>query len=116
MLDCVLDGQVEWLVSYGQFKELERVVQYPRLGFSEDQRKRFLAFVLEGCSLVENSGKLVVVVEDPSDDVLLETAVEHGAKWLVSGDRHLLKFNSFSGVRIVTPAVFLAEFGKYSKP
>ena len=110
VFEYALSGKVELLVSNGQFRELERVIQYPKLGFTEGQRKRFLAFVLEACTLVENSGRLAVVVEDPSDDVLLETAVEHGASWLVTGDRHLLKFKTFQGVQILTPVGFLANF------
>ena len=43
---------------------------------------------------------LAVVVDDPSDDVLLKTAVEHGASWLVAGDkRYLLKIKPFQGKR-----------------
>lgn len=79
VFELVLDGKVELLVSNRQIRELEKVVQYPKLGFTDGQRKRFLALVLEACTLVENSGHLAVVVEDPSDNVFLETAVEHGA-------------------------------------
>lgn len=46
---------------------------------------------------------------DPSDDVYLATALVGAARWVVSGDAHLLKLERFAGVRVVTPSVFLAE-------
>lgn len=49
------------------------------------------------------------VRSDPSDDVYLATALVGAARWLVSGDWHLLTLKRFAGVRIVTPALFLVE-------
>jgi len=46
---------------------------------------------------------------DPSDDVYVATALVGAARWVVSGDRHVLALKWFAGVRIVTPSVLLAE-------
>jgi putative PIN family toxin of toxin-antitoxin system len=45
----------------------------------------------------------------PNDDMVLECAVLAGAQVIVSGDKDLLVMNSYQGIRIVTPAEFLAE-------
>jgi predicted nucleic acid-binding protein len=58
--------------------------------------------------LLSIAGQLQVVVADPDDDKVLETAVAAGATHLVSGDRrHLLPLREFQGIRIVSPAEFL---------
>jgi putative PIN family toxin of toxin-antitoxin system len=46
---------------------------------------------------------------DPSDDVYIATALVGAARWVVSGDRHLLVLKRFAGVSLVTPSQFLAE-------
>jgi len=51
-----------------------------------------------------------VVKADPSDNVYLATALAGGARWVVSGKtRHLTPLDGHAGLRIVGPAVFLAE-------
>lgn len=52
--------------------------------------------------------RVEAVLADPSDDVYLATALVAAAAWVVSGDRHLLALKRFAGVRIATPATFLA--------
>ncbi len=51
-----------------------------------------------------------MVKADPSDNVYLATALAGGARWVVSGNtRHLTPLDGYAGLRIVGPAVFLAE-------
>lgn len=53
---------------------------------------------------------IAAVKDDPTDDLVLATALAGGAGWIVTGDRaHLLPLDPFAGVRIVGPAAFLAE-------
>jgi predicted nucleic acid-binding protein len=50
------------------------------------------------------------VKADPSDNACLATALAGGARWVVSGNtRHLTPLDGYAGLRIVGPAVFLAE-------
>jgi len=48
------------------------------------------------------------VSRDPNDDYLVAHALAAGADYLVSGDKDLLVLGRVDGVRIVTPADFLA--------
>ncbi|GBE18238.1 hypothetical protein BMS3Abin16_00830 [archaeon BMS3Abin16] len=45
--------------------------------------------------------RIHAVKSDPSDDKILECAVEGIAEFIVTGDQHLLKIKVHSGVRIV---------------
>lgn len=58
------------------------------------------------------ANELKVIDADPDDDKVLECAVLGSATHIVTGDRrHLLPLGSFHGIRIVTPAEFLALTG-----
>ncbi|MFQ6134227.1 MAG: putative toxin-antitoxin system toxin component, PIN family [Nitrososphaerales archaeon] len=46
--------------------------------------------------------RFIVVKEDPTDDIILRTAYDGRADYIVSGDRHLLSLKSFRDIQIVT--------------
>jgi putative PIN family toxin of toxin-antitoxin system len=53
--------------------------------------------------------KYQVVHDDPDDDKFIECAMACGADYIVTGDRHLLKLEEFSGIKIVKAAEFLSR-------
>ena len=62
--------------------------------------------------MVETEYELDIVKEDPTDNKHLESALAGKAKYLITGDSHLLKFKYFKGIKIVTPRQFLNLIGK----
>jgi len=48
-----------------------------------------------------------IIRDDPDDDVVLATALEGNADYIVSGDHHLLDLGDFRGIKIVKPIEFL---------
>jgi len=44
---------------------------------------------------------------DPADNKFIECAVAADAKYIISGDRHLLNLKVFKGIRILPPTKFL---------
>jgi len=54
--------------------------------------------------------KLNVVKEDPDDNLILECAVEAKSDYLVTRDKHLLKFKTFGPTKILLVADFLEMF------
>lgn len=60
----------------------------------------------------EPSLEFSLILEDPSDNRLLECAVSAKADAIVSGDRHLLSLKTFRGIPIFTPHDFLAQWRK----
>ena len=46
------------------------------------------------------------VPEDPSDEIFLSDALDAGAQFIVSGDRHLLDLGEFRGIPILTVQEF----------
>lgn len=47
---------------------------------------------------------------DPDDDAFIRTALAAQAPWLVTGDNDLLCLPNIDGLRILTPAQYLADF------
>jgi putative PIN family toxin of toxin-antitoxin system len=45
--------------------------------------------------------------EDPDDVVFLQVAIASHAKYLISGDKHLLKVKAYPSGKIIKPAQFL---------
>ncbi len=56
---------------------------------------------------VASPAAITVIKEDPADNKFLECAVAADARYIISGDRHLLSFKVFKGIRILPPAEFL---------
>jgi len=48
-----------------------------------------------------------VIRQDPDDDIILRTAHDSRADYVVSGDEHLLALKEFRGIRIVTVSEML---------
>jgi putative PIN family toxin of toxin-antitoxin system len=46
------------------------------------------------------------VCEDPDDDKFIACAISGLAKYIVSGDKHLLRLAGYQGVKILTPRQF----------
>jgi len=46
--------------------------------------------------------KFKIVTQDFKDNMVLETAYDGGADFIVSGDDHLLSLDSFRGISIVS--------------
>lgn len=71
-----------------------------------DEANDFLRSI---ATVVRPTSSISVVKERVADNRILECAMTARADYLVTGDkRHLLPIRKFRGVRIVTPAEFLA--------
>lgn len=53
--------------------------------------------------IVRVRSRFKVIKEDPKDDIVLRTAYDGKAGYIVSGDRDLLKVRRFRGIKIVNP-------------
>jgi len=51
--------------------------------------------------IVKPNEKIKAVSKDPSDDKILEAALESKADFIVSGDNHLLELRNFKGIKII---------------
>lgn len=78
--------------------------------FSENHIQSVLYELRSMAELVEITGNLHVVADDPDDDMFVECAVVAGATWIVSGDHHLLDLGEYREIAIISAAELVAHF------
>lgn len=97
-------------------EEIERVLHYPRIQekyhLTDSEIQAFLRSLIEDTLSTADKITVDAVKDDPEDNKFLACAIEGGADYIVSGDRHLLQFQSYQGIRILTPRSFLQELEK----
>jgi len=98
---------IELILSETILRELEDVLtgDEVRERFSythQDVRKRVSA-LRKSAIIVPVRSRCKVVKEDPKDNIVLNTAYDGKAHYIVSGDKHLLKVRRFKGIRVVNP-------------
>ena len=107
IFNMVIDGRFELLFSGEQLNELLRVLDYPKFKFTQEQKDEFVSILSETSTITETKENLNVITKDPSDNLILECAVEGKADYIITGDRHLLELKEFRGITILTPKQFL---------
>jgi len=58
-------------------------------------------------SVLDKLEDIKVVKSDPSDDIILATALAGQASYIVSGDKHLLDLGVYRGIKVVTAIEFV---------
>jgi putative PIN family toxin of toxin-antitoxin system len=109
VLQRVVDKEAELFISYEQFEELARVLDYPKFNFTEEEKVRFKALISALAVFVTPRTRLDIVKEDPSDNRILECALVAKADFIISGDEHLLALGKLEGTRIVSAGQFMRE-------
>jgi putative PIN family toxin of toxin-antitoxin system len=99
-------GELTLIVSPAVRREYEQVL--PRAIRSPDETAR-IEGVLEGAKEVQPLETPAVVVDDPSDDKFFAAAAAGNVEALISSDRRVLAVGEYRGVRVLTPARFLAS-------
>ncbi len=102
-----LSGELELITSLQQLDELMRVMDYPKFNFSEEQKLTILGIITAIATIVEITGQMKMVKEDPDDDAILETAMVGEVSYIISGDPHLLNLKAFIGIKMMTASEFL---------
>jgi hypothetical protein len=74
-----------------------------RFEYSARDIESFTQAIRSISEIVKIKSNFKVVKEDPKDDVVLNTAYDGKADYIVSGDHHLQKIKKFKGIKIVNP-------------
>jgi hypothetical protein len=108
LVDLWKTGTIRLIISRVMLDEFLRVLTYPKLRLSEEEIHYLLYVeVLPHVEMVKVRPAPILIPMDPSDDMFLHCAVAAGAKYIISGDRHLLQLKSYKRIKILSPAEFL---------
>lgn len=97
-----IENQFLIVTSDSMLKELVRVLGRPKFKTNPDEIRRITLALLSSAEVVDVKTKLKVVKEDTKDDIVIETAYDGHADFIVTGDGHLLELESFKGIKITT--------------
>lgn len=111
VLRRAFEEEFQLLISPALIGELQRVLNYPKFRFSDDDIAKFLITITEGAELVLPEIKIDVITADPDDNRILECAVAGCANFIVSGDPHLKELKKFQEIPILRPSEFLEVAG-----
>jgi uncharacterized protein len=99
------------IVSSELLEEYERALAYHKVarvhGMNCTERAEVIEGLREISVLVTVESAPSVIAEDPADDMVLATAAEGDAAYIVSGDRHLQLLGEHRGIVILSPRAFL---------
>lgn len=109
ILEVVVSGEIEMSISEPLVQELQDVLLREQFDLSPQLVRTALAEVSAVAQWVVPQKHHTLIEEDPSDDSVLDCAVEARADYLVTGDRHLLSLKKCGNVKIVNPQQFLSE-------
>ena len=105
ILTIVRKGEIQLVISPFLFDEVMRVLQ-EKFSWSPDRAER-LRVRLRRISQVVMPTHRLRVLEDDSDNRILECALEGRAHVIVTGDKDLIRLGVYRDIPILTPAQFL---------
>lgn len=106
VLDKCKGKELELIISSEILDEVDGVLE-KKFGYPDDKRVEFLRNLLRVSRLVFPTIEISEITNDPTDNRILECALDGNADYIVSGDNHLLKLNEFKGIKIVSAKAML---------
>ena len=99
-----VSGEIELVLSPQILREFDEVIGRPKLRryITAAKLHRIKKLLYSKATLVRPRTKFTQLMINPNDNILVETAFDGKASYLVSGDRHLLALKEFKKTRIVT--------------
>lgn len=106
------DDRIQIAISEDIITEYKRVIDTLSVKFEDINFDPILELLLIEAELVPSYSFKEPVCEDPEDDKFLACAIVSKSKYIISGDKHLLKIGKYLNSSIVTPRYFLDHFLK----
>ena len=107
VLRLIFSKRIIGVTSPAILEEIEnKLIQ--KFNYPKEQAEEYLKLIIENFHVVNPELK-VDIVEDPKDNKIIEAAIEAGADFIITGDRHLLKIKGYEGIEIIAPNEFLSR-------
>ena len=100
-------GHIRLVLSLQIIKELKGVLSRPKFGFSNEQVESAVKHIISISEIIITTSKVDIIKSDPSDNRIIEAAVDGGAEYIASGDKDLLKLRKFKNIRITSAGMIL---------
>ena len=108
LIDLWQSGAVKPVASKEIVDEYIRVLTYPKFKLSEEEINYLLyQEILPFFEIIDVRPGPEIIKMDPEDDKFIRCALRAKAKYLISGDKHLLALKSYQKIRILSPTEFI---------
>ncbi|MCX7839273.1 MAG: putative toxin-antitoxin system toxin component, PIN family [Anaerolineae bacterium] len=113
IVDAAIAGKIRLVASPTLIEEYLDVIRRPRIAkrYREiGERADAIAFYFDTNVLLVRPSRIAPVIpQDPNDDFLIACALEGKAKYIISGDEHLLALKRYRGITILSPRAFVEQ-------
>jgi putative PIN family toxin of toxin-antitoxin system len=103
VLEAAFEGNIQLYTSGVLLTELERVLGREKFGFSPRFIQNILVEITNISEWTETNQSMTIIKEDPTDNRIIECAIEAEAHYIITGDNHLLRLEQIEGIKIVNP-------------
>lgn len=97
-----IDGKYQIITSKEILDELLEVIKRPKFKMTRGNIVRIVSTLMETGKNVQITSSFRIISDDLDDNIIINTAHDGNADYVVSGDRHLLDLIEFRGIKIVT--------------
>jgi len=101
-----IDGDFELCTSVAILTELARKLD-EKFSWEKHEIAQLITSISNMATVLKTTPRLKVVADDP-DNRILECALEAGADFLITGDKHLLKLRNYENFEIIKLSTFLS--------
>jgi hypothetical protein len=103
------DGSIKPAASKEIIDEYLRVLAYPKFQLSEEEIQ-FLLYqeILPYFDVIVAQTGPRIIKKDPADDKFIRCALSANAKFIISGDQHLLALKEYQKIKILPPTEFFS--------
>ncbi len=95
------------ILSRQMLAELADVLSRDKFNIKTGQVQKYLFCLVKKSKIISPRSRFKVISEDSDDDIVLNTAYNGKADYIVTGDRHLLSLKEFKNIKIVNVAQML---------
>jgi uncharacterized protein len=103
------------ILSRQMLAELADVLSRDKFKVTGSQVDRFVSSLVRMSKIVPDNARFKVVLEDPDDDEVLNTAYAGRAEFIVTGDRHLLVLMKFKKTKILNVNQMLDRLSTWTR-
>ena len=100
-------GVVINFISPDILREAENVLRRSKFGLYPEQVLEIIALFKDTFEIVTPSMPVRAISSDPQDNHVIEAALAARAKYIISGDNHLLEQMKWEDIHLVSPAQFM---------
>lgn len=97
-----INGKYRILMSKEILNEISEVLQRPKLKMTGEDTVRIVSAIVQSSEIVPVKSQFQVIVDDPDDNIIINTAHDGNADYIVSGDRDITSLGKFHSIKIVS--------------